>query len=99
MKIGCSNCRANCVDFDITALFPSARRLRALVRGVPGVDALLVGHVSIQICSAPTASPARTALPAAHFSRNESHVIYGDRTLVARFGAERTLPMPPFVFG
>jgi len=25
-------------DFDITALFPSARRLRALVRGVPGVN-------------------------------------------------------------
>jgi hypothetical protein len=24
-----------------------------------------------------TASPARTALPAAHFDRNESHVIYG----------------------
>jgi hypothetical protein len=33
--------------------------------------ALLVGHVSIQICSAPR------ALPSAHFDRNESHVIYG----------------------
>jgi hypothetical protein len=33
--------------------------------------ALLVGHVSIQICSAPR------ALPAAHFDRNESHAIYG----------------------
>ena len=25
----------------------------------------------------PIASPARTALPAAHFDRNESHVTYG----------------------
>jgi hypothetical protein len=33
--------------------------------------ALLVGHVSIKICSAPR------ALPAAHFDRSESHVIYG----------------------
>ena len=33
--------------------------------------ALLVGHVSIQICSAPR------ALPAAYFDRNESHVSYG----------------------
>jgi hypothetical protein len=33
--------------------------------------ALLVGHVSIQICSA------LRALPAAHFDRNESHVSYG----------------------
>jgi hypothetical protein len=33
--------------------------------------ALLVGHVSIQICSAPC------ALPTAHFDRNEGHAIYG----------------------
>jgi hypothetical protein len=39
--------------------------------------ALLVGHVSIQICSAPTASPARTALPTAHFDRNKTHAISG----------------------
>jgi len=39
--------------------------------------ALLVGHVSIEICSAPTASPARTALPAAHFDRNKIHAISG----------------------
>jgi hypothetical protein len=32
--------------------------------------ALLLSHVSIQICSAPAASPARTALPTAHFDRN-----------------------------
>jgi hypothetical protein len=32
--------------------------------------ALLVGYVSIQICALTTASPARTALPAAHFDRN-----------------------------
>jgi hypothetical protein len=37
--------------------------------------ALLVGHLSIQICSAPTASPARTALPTAHFNRNKMHAI------------------------
>src|ERR1700736_5345861 len=37
--------------------------------------ALLAGHVSIQICSAPTASPARTALPTAHFDRNKMHAI------------------------
>ena len=30
-----------------------------------------IGHVSIQVCSAPR------ALPAAHFDRNESHVSYG----------------------
>jgi hypothetical protein len=29
-----------------------------------------------------TASPARTALPAAHFDRNETHAYFGDRTLV-----------------
>jgi hypothetical protein len=28
-----------------------------------------------------TASPARTALPAAHFDRNERHAYFGDRTL------------------
>src|ERR1700726_745965 len=39
--------------------------------------ALLVDHVSIQIGSAPTASPARTALPAAHFDRNKIHAISG----------------------
>src|ERR1700737_5143341 len=33
--------------------------------------ALLVGHVSIQICSAPR------ALPTAHFDRNKIHVISG----------------------
>jgi hypothetical protein len=36
-----------------------------------------IGYVSIQICALFNASPARTALPAAHFDRNESHVIYG----------------------
>ena len=44
-----------------------------------------IGYVSIQICSALTASPARTALPAGYFDRNESHVIYGDRTLAGYF--------------
>jgi hypothetical protein len=39
--------------------------------------ALLVGYVSIQICSAPTASPARTALPTAHFDRNKIRAISG----------------------
>ena len=29
----------------------------------------------------PTASPARTALPAAHFDRNERYAYFGDRTL------------------
>ena len=44
-------------------------------RGPEGCDengpaaALLLGHVSIQICSAPR------ALPAAHFDRNERYVI------------------------
>ncbi len=33
--------------------------------------ALLVGHVSIQICSAPR------ALPTAHFDRNKTHAISG----------------------
>jgi hypothetical protein len=33
--------------------------------------ALLVGHVSIRICSAPR------ALPAAHFDRNKTHAIPG----------------------
>jgi hypothetical protein len=37
---------------------------------------LLVGYVSIHIC-APNASPARTALPTAHFDRNERHAISG----------------------
>jgi hypothetical protein len=37
--------------------------------------ALLVGHVSIQICAL-SASPARTALPAAHFERNDVTIIY-----------------------
>jgi hypothetical protein len=39
--------------------------------------ALLVGYVSIQICALFNASPARTALPTAHFDRNESHVFCG----------------------
>jgi len=29
-----------------------------------------------------TASPVRTALPAAHFDRNESYAYFGDRTLL-----------------
>jgi hypothetical protein len=36
--------------------------------------ALLVGYVSIQICAL-SASPARTALPAAHFERNDVTII------------------------
>jgi len=32
-----------------------------------------------------TASPARTALPAAHFDRNERFAYFGDRTLVVLF--------------
>jgi hypothetical protein len=36
-----------------------------------------IGYVSIQICALITASPARTALPAADFDRNERHAIYG----------------------
>ena len=36
-----------------------------------------IGYVSIQICALVTASPARTALPTAHFDRNEGHGIYG----------------------
>src|SRR6202011_4326175 len=47
--------------------------------------ALLVGHVSIEICSAPTASPARTALPAAHFDRNKIHTISGTGHYHERF--------------
>ena len=45
-------------------------------RGPEGCDengpaaALLLGHVSISDMLPPTASPARTALPAAHFDRN-----------------------------
>jgi hypothetical protein len=39
--------------------------------------ALLVGYVSISICALLTASPARTALPAAHFDRNGSQAIHG----------------------
>src|SRR5208282_5147696 len=38
--------------------------------------ALLVGYVSIQICSL-NASPARTALPTAHFDRNNIPAISG----------------------
>jgi hypothetical protein len=33
-----------------------------------------------------TASPARTALPAAHFDRNETYAHFGDRTLVREAG-------------
>jgi hypothetical protein len=57
------------------------RRKTANWPGPEGCDengpaaALLVGHVSIQIGSAPTASPARTALPPAHFDRNKMHAI------------------------
>jgi hypothetical protein len=36
---------------------------------------LLVSCVSIQICALFTASPARTALPAAHFERNDVIII------------------------
>jgi hypothetical protein len=36
--------------------------------------ALLVGYVSIEICAL-SASPARTALPAAHFERNDITII------------------------
>jgi hypothetical protein len=36
--------------------------------------ALLVGYVSIQICAL-SASPARTALPTAHFERNAITII------------------------
>ena len=42
-----------------------------------------IGYVSIKICAVIAASSARTALPAAHFDRNESHAIYvWDRALV-----------------
>jgi hypothetical protein len=37
--------------------------------------ALLVGYVSIRICAL-RVSPARTALPAAHFERNDVTIIY-----------------------
>jgi hypothetical protein len=36
---------------------------------------LFVGYVSIQICAL-SASPARTALPAAHFERNHMPATY-----------------------
>jgi hypothetical protein len=35
---------------------------------------LLVGYVSLEICAS-TASPARTALPSAHFERNAVTII------------------------
>ena len=34
-----------------------------------------------------SASPARTALPAAHFDRNERYAYFGDRTLLPRRSA------------
>ena len=46
-----------------------------------------IGYVSIQICALITATPARTALPTAHFDRNESHVLFmGQDTNVRLFG-------------
>src|ERR1700740_855668 len=42
-----------------------------------------------------TASPARTALPAAHFDRNETYAYFGDRTLgipVEKFGSDGVRP-------
>jgi hypothetical protein len=41
-----------------------------------GAAALLVGYVSSSDMRPPTASPARTALPAAHFERNDVTGIY-----------------------
>ena len=38
-----------------------------------------------------TASPARTALPAAHFERNERYAYFGDRTLAQRGERNRSL--------
>src|SRR6267378_8153529 len=53
---------------------PNGRRPEGCDENGPAA-ALLVGHISIQICSTPTASPARTALPTAHFDRNKMHAI------------------------
>jgi hypothetical protein len=35
-----------------------------------------------------TASPARTALPAAHFDRNETYAYFGDRTVGSKIVAK-----------
>ena len=51
-----------------------------------------IGHVSIEICTAHTASPAETALPAAHFDRNESRVIYGTEHWISPSDAEPLRP-------
>ena len=53
---------------------PTGRGPEGFVENGPAA-ALLVGYVSIRICAPLSASPARTALPAAHFERNDSTII------------------------
>ena len=53
---------------------PTGRGPEGCVENGPAA-ALLVGYVSIQICALLSASPARTALPAAHFERNDVTII------------------------
>jgi hypothetical protein len=52
---------------------PTGRGPEGCVENGPAA-ALLVGYVSIQICAL-SASPARTALPTAHFERNDVTII------------------------
>ena len=52
---------------------PTGRGPEGCVENGPAA-ALLVGYVSIKICAL-YASPARTALPAAHFERNDVTII------------------------
>ncbi len=54
---------------------PTGRGPKGCVENGPAA-ALLLGHVSLQICSLLLASPARTALPTAHFERNDIIGIY-----------------------
>jgi hypothetical protein len=52
---------------------PTGRGPEGCVENGPAA-ALLVGYVSIEMCAL-SASPARTALPAAHFERNDITII------------------------
>ena len=65
---------------EVAAGFAAAEEKQPTGRGPEGcvengpAATLLVGYVSIQICAL-SASPARTALPAAHFERNDITII------------------------
>ena len=78
-RLALRDCIGVLLDDNPLGIKAAAARRFAMKMGP--ATALLVDHTSTQICSAPIASPARTALPTAHFDRNERHVYFGDRTL------------------